>query len=127
MRKNLRNNILTTFLLLAFAITSCNSDKHAEHADTYTCPMHPTVISDKPGVCPVCGLDLVRKAREGEEVKITEDLAKLIMRSASELELQLQAEKQGMRSLRDATLVAVRNGTTTPEEMGRVVLAKMNH
>jgi Cu(I)/Ag(I) efflux system membrane fusion protein len=78
MRKNLRNNILTAFLLLAFAITSCNSDKHAEHADTYTCPMHPTVISDKPGVCPVCGMDLVRKAREGEEVKITEDLAKLI-------------------------------------------------
>ncbi|HMG89348.1 MAG TPA: efflux RND transporter periplasmic adaptor subunit, partial [Chryseolinea sp.] len=50
----------------------------AEHADTYTCPMHPTVISEKPGVCPVCGMDLVRKAREGEEVKITEDLAKLI-------------------------------------------------
>ena len=78
MRKNLRNNILTAFLLLAFAITSCNSNKHAEHADTYTCPMHPTVISEKPGVCPVCGMDLVRKAREGEEVKITEDLAKLI-------------------------------------------------
>jgi Cu(I)/Ag(I) efflux system membrane fusion protein len=78
MRKSLRNNILTVFLLLTFAITSCNSDKHAEHADTYTCPMHPTVVSDKPGVCPVCGMDLVRKAREGEEVKITEDLAKLI-------------------------------------------------
>ena len=78
MRKKSRNNILTAFLLLAFVITSCNSDKHADHADTYTCPMHPTVISDKPGVCPVCGMDLVRKAREGEEVKITEDLAKLI-------------------------------------------------
>jgi type IV pilus assembly protein PilB len=62
-----------------------------------------------------------------EVMEMTEDLAKLIMRSASELDLQIQAEKQGMRSLRDATLVAVRNGTTTPEEMGRVVLAKMNH
>ncbi|HMG93278.1 MAG TPA: efflux RND transporter periplasmic adaptor subunit, partial [Chryseolinea sp.] len=78
MRKNLRNNILTVFMLLVFAMTACNSNKHAEHADTYTCPMHPTVISDKPGVCPVCGMELVRKAREGEEVKITEDLAKLI-------------------------------------------------
>jgi Cu(I)/Ag(I) efflux system membrane fusion protein len=78
MRKNLRNNILTVFVLLVFAMTSCKSDKHAEHADTYTCPMHPTVTSDKQGVCPVCGMALVRKAREGEEVKITEDLARLI-------------------------------------------------
>ena len=65
-------------MLLVLAMTSCNSNKHAEHADTYICPMHPTVISDKQGVCPVCGMDLVRKAREGDEVEITEDLAKLI-------------------------------------------------
>lgn len=29
---------------------------------SYTCPMHPEVISDKPGQCPVCGMDLVKKA-----------------------------------------------------------------
>lgn len=69
---------LWTLLLILFLATACSSDKHAEHPDTYTCPMHPTVISDKPGTCPVCGMDLVRKAREGEEVKITEDLAKLL-------------------------------------------------
>jgi multidrug efflux pump subunit AcrA (membrane-fusion protein) len=44
----------------------------------YTCPMHPTVISDRPSTCPVCGMDLVRKARAGEEVEVTEDLAKLL-------------------------------------------------
>jgi len=27
----------------------------------YTCPMHPEVISDKPGQCPKCGMDLVKK------------------------------------------------------------------
>jgi hypothetical protein len=26
---------------------------------TYTCPMHPEVISDKPGNCPKCGMSLV--------------------------------------------------------------------
>ncbi len=27
----------------------------------YTCPMHPEVISDKPGKCPKCGMTLVKK------------------------------------------------------------------
>lgn len=27
----------------------------------YTCPMHPNVIQDGPGKCPVCGMDLVSK------------------------------------------------------------------
>jgi hypothetical protein len=27
----------------------------------YTCPMHPEVISDKPGRCPECGMKLVPK------------------------------------------------------------------
>lgn len=27
----------------------------------YTCTMHPDVITDKPGICPKCGMDLVEK------------------------------------------------------------------
>ena len=77
MRKSWKNS-KAVFLLLTALMFACNGHRHAEQADTYTCPMHPTVISDKPGACPVCGMDLVKKAREGEEVKITEDLAKLI-------------------------------------------------
>ena len=64
---------LLAILLLMLVACSGNNDS-ASH-DTYTCPMHPTVVSDKPGSCPVCGMDLVRKARQGEEVEITEDLA----------------------------------------------------
>ena len=28
---------------------------------SYTCPMHPDVVKDKPGTCPKCGMDLVKK------------------------------------------------------------------
>lgn len=62
---------------LLVLLTACSGSEEA-HDDTYTCPMHPTVISDRPGSCPVCGMDLVRKARPGEEIKITEDLSRLL-------------------------------------------------
>jgi len=37
------------------------SAAHAEEAAAvkYTCPMHPQIISDTPGKCPICGMDLV--------------------------------------------------------------------
>lgn len=77
-----------TYLLLIvtcqLSIVSCGSKESTHEHDTYTCPMHPTVISDVPGKCPVCAMDLVRKARPGEEIQITEDLARL-MRSPNEI------------------------------------------
>ncbi len=69
----------TLFILLLVMLYGCTvKDSTHNHVDTYTCPMHPTVLTDRPGTCPVCGMDLVRKSKAGEEVKITEDLAKLI-------------------------------------------------
>jgi hypothetical protein len=32
----------------------------APPAPTYPCPMHPTVVSDRPGECPQCGMSLER-------------------------------------------------------------------
>ncbi|MEO6229875.1 MAG: heavy metal-binding domain-containing protein [Ferruginibacter sp.] len=31
------------------------------NSGTYTCSMHPEVKSDKPGKCPKCGMELVKK------------------------------------------------------------------
>lgn len=68
---------LIVLMSLLVLLTACSGSEEA-HDDTYTCPMHPTVVSDRPGSCPVCGMDLVRKARPGEEIKITEDLSRLL-------------------------------------------------
>ncbi|NDY94625.1 efflux RND transporter periplasmic adaptor subunit [Wenzhouxiangella limi] len=31
----------------------------------YVCPMHPQIVQDSPGSCPICGMDLVQREREG--------------------------------------------------------------
>ena len=75
------NSVRFCFVTLLFQMTillgGCNNETAHGH-DTYTCPMHPTVISDRPGICPICGMDLVKKARPGEEVEITGELTRLL-------------------------------------------------
>lgn len=71
-------------MVLLLGVACSRKGQHAEHDDTYTCPMHPTVVSDKPGTCPVCGMDLVRKTRIDEAVNNHEDLARQI-RSTNEV------------------------------------------
>ena len=53
--------ILATFTITANATTL--SQEQTEKVE-FTCPMHPEVISDKPGQCPKCGMDLVKKEME---------------------------------------------------------------
>ena len=72
------SNFVWILAAIVLITAACKGPDHADHADTYTCPMHPTVLQDRPGTCPVCGMDLVKKAQAGEEVEITEDLARLI-------------------------------------------------
>ncbi|MDZ4716032.1 MAG: efflux RND transporter periplasmic adaptor subunit [Cytophagales bacterium] len=73
-------NVLRLVLLVALAagMMGCPNGKTADSADQYTCPMHPTVVQNKPGACPVCGMDLVLQGRPGEEVKITAELNYLL-------------------------------------------------
>jgi len=37
------------------------SDELKGSTEIYTCPMHPAVQSNKPGKCPICGMQLVKK------------------------------------------------------------------
>ena len=40
------------------ALAMINSPALAD-GHKYTCPMHPEIIRDEPGQCPICGMDLV--------------------------------------------------------------------
>lgn len=35
------------------------TDQSSDAGASYTCPMHPEIVADKPGSCPICGMTLV--------------------------------------------------------------------
>ena len=57
--------VLAVLAALTAAGAACRSTEPGATAKApvathrYHCPMHPTVVSDKPGSCPICGMDLV--------------------------------------------------------------------
>lgn len=58
MKKVLSNSILLIFALL-ISLTACNNKKTTSESVKYTCPMHPDIIRDEMGTCPICAMDLV--------------------------------------------------------------------
>lgn len=45
-------------------VESASHEQHQTEEEYYTCPMHPSVRSDRPGACPVCNMALVKKTKQ---------------------------------------------------------------
>lgn len=61
---NIKIVMLHLFMVLAFIVTGCNTKGKEKTASVvakqqYHCPMHTNIVRDKPGNCPLCGMDLV--------------------------------------------------------------------
>ena len=82
--KNAKDKLRITNCLLPFAlcllliISSCKQKSNKEHVEheqqlaVYTCPMHPEIIKNEPGSCPICGMELVKKGKTEEKTTETD-------------------------------------------------------
>lgn len=77
------NQLLLMSALLFTTLACSNVNKSDErgdhplkdsvaHVNAYTCPMHPEVVRDKPGTCPVCGMALVPKRTTGSGFSVND-------------------------------------------------------
>jgi Cu(I)/Ag(I) efflux system membrane fusion protein len=63
--------IVISIIGIAIYFFAKKSDNHSEMGhqnEVYTCSMHPEIIRDKPGNCPICGMTLVKKVTENNSV-----------------------------------------------------------
>jgi membrane fusion protein, copper/silver efflux system len=56
------------YILICFTLCACGDKGGATHEHPqemtqklYTCPMHPQIVKNEPGQCPICGMALVEK------------------------------------------------------------------
>ncbi len=65
--------LLPMLFLFACKNQTKKTDEHTHtEKEVYTCPMHPQIIRDKPGDCPICGMKLVKKETENKAINEVE-------------------------------------------------------
>ena len=56
-------NVIVTLAIVILTLAGCKNAHNNDEGVSqirYTCPMHPTVVSKRPGTCPVCNMSLVK-------------------------------------------------------------------
>jgi membrane fusion protein, copper/silver efflux system len=99
---NMKRYLNILFLLLALlTVAGCSEQSHEHAAGTteYTCPMHPQVVQNGPGTCPICKMDLVPKSGHSEGIAITEDLAFLLRPTNSTVVANIATIKPEQKSV----------------------------
>lgn len=66
--------IIFSLILTLILSTGCTVKQTAEQShpdgDYFTCPMHPTIVQEEEGDCPICGMDLVvEKSKETHDLQ----------------------------------------------------------
>ena len=52
--------LIAAVVVGGLALAGCRGESHAA-AEVWYCPMHPDYVADRPGSCPICHMDLVKR------------------------------------------------------------------
>ncbi|TGJ99137.1 HlyD family efflux transporter periplasmic adaptor subunit [Leptospira semungkisensis] len=109
-----RTKISKTFFLLSCLLVFLLVFACGKAKEVYYCPMHPTYTSDKPGTCPICNMDLVKKDEHSNHtnqapIAPQSEFTSKEMSESSE-DLSLSYEKQQSIGIKTET-VSIRNLT----------------
>lgn len=80
----MKNIFKLGIVFVAFTIAACNNNPKEKNAHRiaetvkYTCPMHPQILENEPGTCPICGMDLVTvKNNNADEIVLDQNQIRL--------------------------------------------------
>nr|HQU57207.1 efflux RND transporter periplasmic adaptor subunit [Chitinophagaceae bacterium] len=73
---------ITLFITVLLVFTACKSKKStlANKDEYYTCSMHPQIMQDKPGTCPICHMDLIvvkKTSTAADEIMLNDEQIRL--------------------------------------------------
>ncbi|WP_291401438.1 efflux RND transporter periplasmic adaptor subunit [Daejeonella sp.] len=103
MRKILKGSI-GFFLVLGFMLSACNQNKEATSTIIYTCPMHPEILNEGPGICPICKMDLVPRDAGGSHGSADKSLNSLV-KPSNELVISGIKTVKAQSGLRNVDLI----------------------
>lgn len=92
MKKNWNNgkSISLWVLVLSLLAFACQNKStghgglHSEEKAVYTCPMHPEIMRDGPGSCPICGMDLVKEESDQATIALGSDSMGILLKPTNE-------------------------------------------
>lgn len=121
----MNKQLFILFVLTGFVFSCSNNTEHDNHKDhkskIYTCPMHPEIVRNEPGQCPICGMKLVEKLYDGQSVndsavsillKPTNEYVvsqiKVVSLQQKEIPLEINATGKIMYDTRETNIVSTR-------------------